>query len=192
MDYAKHLVHDDMLVTGNDNSKIMKVLQQLYSTFLLNDLGDINFFLGIETLHFPGNMITLNQFKYIFELLSKSGMQDSKRMSTPIFSNSKLTANTSTPFEDPTLFLSILGGLQYVTVTRPDIAFSVNKLSQFMANPMLEHWNAVKRILIEMQIWMIANLFLVIVFIMVRILSLRSAANNLLLAAALQRRNSAH
>jgi histone deacetylase 1/2 len=48
---------------------------------------------------------------------------------------------------DPTLYRSIVGALQYATMTRPDIAFSVNKVCQFMANPLESHWKAVKRIL---------------------------------------------
>jgi histone deacetylase 1/2 len=48
---------------------------------------------------------------------------------------------------DPTLYRSIVGALQYETLTRPDIAFSVNKVCQFMSQPLESHWKAVKRIL---------------------------------------------
>ncbi|XP_016191993.1 uncharacterized protein LOC107632866 [Arachis ipaensis] len=66
---------------------------------------------------------------------------------TPMISSLRLIANAGTPFENPTLYRSIVGGLQYATITRPDISFSVNKLSQFMSNPCQEHWVAVKRVL---------------------------------------------
>ncbi|XP_016206077.1 uncharacterized protein LOC107646406 [Arachis ipaensis] len=66
---------------------------------------------------------------------------------TPMISSLRLIANVGTPFENPTLYRSIVGGLQYATITRPDISFSVNKLSQFMSNPCQEHWVAVKRVL---------------------------------------------
>jgi histone deacetylase 1/2 len=52
-----------------------------------------------------------------------------------------------TLFDDPTLYRSVVGALQYATITRPEIAYSVNKVSQFMCSPMEEHWKAVKRIL---------------------------------------------
>nr|KYP49046.1 Copia protein [Cajanus cajan] len=56
-------------------------------------------------------------------------------------------AKTGTLFDDPTLYRSVVGALQYATITRPEIAFSVNKVSQFMCSPMEEHWKVVKRIL---------------------------------------------
>jgi hypothetical protein len=50
-------------------------------------------------------------------------------------------------FENPQLYRTIVGALQYATITRPDIAFAVNKDSQFMHTPTTDHWMAVKRIL---------------------------------------------
>ena len=50
-------------------------------------------------------------------------------------------------FQDPTLYRSVVGALQYVTLTRPEISFAVNKVSRFMAKPLESHWAVVKRIL---------------------------------------------
>nr|KYP61698.1 hypothetical protein KK1_016206 [Cajanus cajan] len=55
-------------------------------------------------------------------------------------------AKEGTLFDDPTLYRSVVGALQYATITRPEIAFDVNKVSQFMCSPMEEHWKAFKRI----------------------------------------------
>lgn len=49
--------------------------------------------------------------------------------------------------QDPTMYRSIVGALQYATLTRPEISFSVNKVCQFLSQPLEEHWAAVKRIL---------------------------------------------
>ncbi|XP_020231175.1 uncharacterized protein LOC109811763 [Cajanus cajan] len=73
-------------------------------------------------------------------------MEDSKGISTPMIGGQQL-AKAGTLFDDPTLYRSVVGALQYATITRPEIAFSVNKVSQFMCSPMEEHWKVVKRIL---------------------------------------------
>lgn len=49
--------------------------------------------------------------------------------------------------EEATHYRSIVGGLQYLTITRPDISFAVNKVCQFLQGPSSVHWMAVKRIL---------------------------------------------
>jgi histone deacetylase 1/2 len=49
--------------------------------------------------------------------------------------------------EDATRYRSIVGALQYLTLTRPDISFSVNKVCQYLNSPTLVHWKTVKRIL---------------------------------------------
>ena len=48
---------------------------------------------------------------------------------------------------NPTLYRSVIGALQYLTLTRPGISYSVNKLSQFMQSPTMMDWQAVKRVL---------------------------------------------
>ena len=74
-------------------------------------------------------------------------MADCKPLPTPMVSNLKLSANGGCPFENPSLYRSIVGSLQYVTITRPELAFPVNKVCQFMQSPMDSHWKVVKRIL---------------------------------------------
>ena len=62
-------------------------------------------------------------------------------------SNLKLSSSYGVPFSDPSLYRSIVGSLQYVTITRPELAFCVNKVCQFMQNPLDTYWKEVKRIL---------------------------------------------
>ncbi|XP_019429706.1 PREDICTED: uncharacterized protein LOC109337236 [Lupinus angustifolius] len=78
-------------------------------------------------------------------------MNTAKSTPTPMGTSCKLTKSGSEQFEDPTLYRSIVGAMQYATVTRPDLAFSVNKVCQFMSKPLLQHWSAVKRILRYLQ-----------------------------------------
>ena len=74
-------------------------------------------------------------------------MLESHAQPTPMVTNLKLSQNASASFSDPSLFRSIVGALQYVLITRPELTFSVNKVSQFMHSPQEHHWKAVKRIL---------------------------------------------
>ena len=58
-------------------------------------------------------------------------MANAKAIPTPMLTSSKLSTQGDSDFENPTLYRSIVGGLQYATITRPDISFSVHKVSQF-------------------------------------------------------------
>uniref|UniRef100_A0A803NGE1 Retrovirus-related Pol polyprotein from transposon TNT 1-94 n=1 Tax=Cannabis sativa TaxID=3483 RepID=A0A803NGE1_CANSA len=98
-------------------------------------------------VHRTGNTISLNQQKYICDLLAKTQLLDSKSQPTPMCSSTKIIATTGTPMQNPTQYRSIIGALQYLTMTRPDISFSVNRLSQYMQQPSSKHWVACKRIL---------------------------------------------
>ena len=89
----------------------------------------------------------LCQKKYISELLAKTKMNDAKPQPTPMISSLQLSKNRGDNILNIKQYRSVVGALQYATITRPDIAFSVNKVSQFMQNPLDEHWKAVKRIL---------------------------------------------
>lgn len=76
-------------------------------------------------------------------------MAECKPVSTPMCTSEKLLAFNGTLLSasDVTRYRSIVGDLQYLTLTRPDIAFPVNKVRQYLHSPTEEHWIAVKRIL---------------------------------------------
>ncbi|GJX46175.1 uncharacterized mitochondrial protein-like protein [Tanacetum coccineum] len=66
---------------------------------------------------------------------------------TPITTTANLALGDSPLFEDPVRYRQIVGSLQYATLSRPDIAYAVNKVCQFLHSPTEKHWSAVKRIL---------------------------------------------
>ena len=74
-------------------------------------------------------------------------MLDCKPTKTPMFLEKNLSKYDGELFEDKTKYASVVGELQYVTLTRPYIAFPVNKACQFMQNSTTAHWFFVKRIL---------------------------------------------
>ncbi|KAL5854235.1 hypothetical protein ACOSQ4_004037 [Xanthoceras sorbifolium] len=74
-------------------------------------------------------------------------MSNCKPCSTPLCSNTKLSRFGGSLFSDVTLYRSTIGALQYLTNTRPDISFTANKLSQYLAASTETHWKACKRLL---------------------------------------------
>jgi hypothetical protein len=130
---------DDIILTGSHSTAIDDLLLSLKRDFAVKDLGSLNFFLGIEVLPNAAGVL-LSQQRYILDLLKRTKMTDAKPVSTPMASSTTLSAFDGEPFSDQTLFRSTVGALQYLALTRPDIAFSVNKLSQFMHKPTTLHW----------------------------------------------------
>jgi hypothetical protein len=139
---------DDIIITSSKPEGITTLLQDLKKDFSLKDLGDLHFFLGIEVNRTRDGLI-LTQEKYAQDLLQKSGMSNCKHASTPLSASEKLSLHKGSQLgpKDATQYRSIVGTLQYLTLTRLDIAFSVNKVCQFFHAPTTEHWTAVKRIL---------------------------------------------
>lgn len=137
---------DDILVTGDSKSQVEVVIKLLHEQFALKDLGPVNYFLGID-VHQTDDQYCLNQSQYILELLERTNMADCNACSTPMSSTTKLSKSGGLPLENPTTYRSTIGALQYLTLTRPDIAYSVNKLSQFLHTPTDLHWAACKHLL---------------------------------------------
>jgi hypothetical protein len=136
---------DDIIVAISSLEGTKCLLKTLKSNFALKDLGDIHYFLGIEVTKL-GDGILLSQAKYSNDVLKRTGMQKCKPANTPMSTPKKLSAYEGTPLgaEDSTRFRSIVGALQYLTLTRPDISFVVNKVCQFLHAPTSVHWTTVK------------------------------------------------
>ncbi|XP_042511002.1 uncharacterized mitochondrial protein AtMg00810-like [Macadamia integrifolia] len=116
----------------------------LGSRFAMKDLGALHYFLGIE-VSTTAQGLFLSQAKYAHDILPRAYMGDIKPMSTPMALRSDST--TSKSFPDVTLYRSLVGALQYLTITCPDISYAVNSVCQFMHAPTIAHFCMVKRIL---------------------------------------------
>jgi hypothetical protein len=115
---------------------------------LLRILENFYYFLGIEVHKLPNGLL-LNEDKYATYLLARVGMHDCTPCPKPVLLSDSLSLTNGKPLgsEDSTRYKSIVGGLQYLTLTRPDLSFSVNKVCQFFYAPTTTHWTDVKRIL---------------------------------------------
>lgn len=138
---------DDIIVASSSSQATDALLKDLQAEFALKDLGDLHYFLGIEVKRTP-NGLHMSQERYAQDVLSRSGMDKAKSVDTPLSTSEKLSladGNLLGP-DDATNYRSVVGALQYLTLTRPDICFAVNKVCQFLHAPTTSHWSAVKRI----------------------------------------------
>jgi hypothetical protein len=121
---------DDILLTGSNSLLLQRLIQLLSSEFKLHDLGSVHYFLGIKVQSTSMGLM-LRQHKYTLDILTRAVMLSCKPVGTPI-STSKATILLDPLFSDATRFRQIVGALQYLTFTHPDICFAVNRVCQFM------------------------------------------------------------
>ncbi|XP_028102607.1 uncharacterized protein LOC114301842 [Camellia sinensis] len=111
----------------------------------MKELGFINYFLGISVVSSSEGYF-LSQHKYATELLANAGMSDCKSYSSPMALKHS-DSSTDISFSNPSLYRSVVGVLQYLTITHPDLSFAMNYACQFMHLPMDSHFAHVKRLL---------------------------------------------
>nr|GFA57920.1 ribonuclease H-like domain-containing protein [Tanacetum cinerariifolium] len=108
----------------------------------MTDLEALNYFLGISaTRHYAA--LFLSQKQYAIELLARAHMTNCNPSRTPVDMDSKLGPE-GVSFQDPTLYRSLAGGLQYLTFTRPDISYAVQQICLYMHDPREPHLAALK------------------------------------------------
>nr|CAN80547.1 hypothetical protein VITISV_010898 [Vitis vinifera] len=137
---------DDIVITGSDQDGIQKLKQHLFTHFQTKDLGKLKYFLGIEIAQSSSGVV-LSQRKYALDILEETGMLDCKPVDTPMDPNVKLVPGQGEPLGDPGRYRRLVGKLNYLTITRPDISFPVSVVSQFLQSPCDSHWDVVIRIL---------------------------------------------
>jgi len=140
---------DDIILTSSSEDAVKVLLQVLKKDFALKDLGDLHYFLGIEVERKPSGDLLLTQKKYAKDILARVGMTKCKPISTPMSAEEKISQydGDSLGPADCTKYRSVVGALQYITLTRPDLAFAVNRVCQYLHSPTTVHWTTVKRII---------------------------------------------
>ena len=137
---------DDMLLTGSSTELVNSIIHILSCEFSMKDLGPVHHFLGVE-ISTTVDGLQLSQSHYAPTILDRSSMLHCKPMSTSLETKFKIDADTSSAAADPSQFRRIVGALQYLTLTQPDLSYNVNYVSQFMHNPTVAHLKLVQRIL---------------------------------------------
>jgi hypothetical protein len=89
----------------------------------------------------------LSQEKYIQDFIDRTSLTDHWTVETPMELNVHLMPTNDEPLEDPTRYRHIVGSFVYLGVTRPDISYSVQILSQFVSAPTQIHYSHLLRVL---------------------------------------------
>ncbi|KAL2944143.1 Retrovirus-related Pol polyprotein from transposon RE2 [Bienertia sinuspersici] len=137
---------DDWILAGNSTKELEDTKHFLSSSFHMKDLGELRYFLGIEVDR-SSQGIFLSQRKYTLDILKEYGMLNARKLKVQMDSTVKLTADQGGPLPDPVAYQKLTGKLLYLTLTRPDVAYSVHILSQFMQAPTTAHIQAARRVL---------------------------------------------
>lgn len=117
---------DDIIITGNHAAFVAEIIKQLGVSFALKDLGPLHYFLGLQIEYTNGGLF-VHQSKYAKDLLSRFHVLDSKPCSNPCASNHYHGPSASPILSDPTAYRSLVGALQYLTFTRPNLSYAVQQ-----------------------------------------------------------------
>ncbi|XP_027351111.1 uncharacterized protein LOC113862195 [Abrus precatorius] len=141
---------DDIILTASSHALRLSIMNLLSSEFAIKDLGPLNYFLGIAVTWHKGGMF-LSQRKYAEEIIDRAGMSSCMSSPTLVNTNAKVGTTSSAPYEDPTLYRSLTGALQYLTFTRQDISYAVQQVCLYMHDPRVDHMQALKRVIQYLQ-----------------------------------------
>ncbi|RVW75990.1 Retrovirus-related Pol polyprotein from transposon RE1 [Vitis vinifera] len=130
----------------NDPEEKKALQNYLSREFEMKDIGHLKYFFGIEVSR-SSEGIFLSQIKYVLDLLQETGMSGCQPVNTPIKEGLKLCVKPNQVSTDNGRYQRLVGRLMYLAHTRPNLAYALSVVSQYMHNPGEQHMNAVMRIL---------------------------------------------
>lgn len=134
------LIYVDDLTVMEDFEKDLDVLiKSSNKNFALKDMGKLSCLLGVEVSYLTNGSLFLSQSKYIIDLQHKTKMLGAKSIATQMVNGLLLSAHYKESFHVTYMYRSVVGALQYATLTHPKISYNVNKACQFMRSHKLEH-----------------------------------------------------
>ena len=138
---------DDFFIMCTNESMKNCFKEELKKLFTIKDLGPLKDCLGMRVTQKDGQ-ITVDQTKYIENLIEKFNMIDAIPVTTPMETGTRLVIPDKEEEKPDLPYQQLIGSLMYVAIgTRPDISFAVSYLSQFNAHYGEGHWKAAKRVL---------------------------------------------
>jgi hypothetical protein len=136
---------DDIVFGGSSNSLVARFAEDMSREFEMSMMGELQFFLELQIKQSKEGTF-VHQAKYTKDIVRKFKMEDSKAMATPMSTTTALDADEEGEHVDQKEYQSMIGSLLYLTVTRPDIQFSVCLCTSFQASPRTSYREAVKLI----------------------------------------------
>jgi histone deacetylase 1/2 len=137
---------DDIILSASSTALLQDIIAHLKTEFAIKDMGPLHFFLGIDVKRRRDGFF-LSQAAYARDVLERAGMVNCKPARTPAEAKSKIASSEGKLFSDPSWYRSMAGALQYLTLTRPDIAYAVQQVCLHMHEPRDSHAAMLKRVL---------------------------------------------
>ena len=137
---------DDMVLSASTTSLLQHIIMRLRSAFAVKDMGPLQYFLGIDVKRNKDGFF-LSQSQYVVDLLERAGLSNCKPADTPADTKPKVSSDDGKLLDDGSSYRSLAGALQYLTITRPDIAYAVQQVCLHMHAPRDCHLAMIKRIL---------------------------------------------
>jgi hypothetical protein len=137
---------DYLVITGSYRDDIKSFKEEMASVFKMSDLSLLHYYLGVEVKQSVSS-ISLSQGVYTMKILERSGMTGCNRCHVPMEARLKLSKQSTQLLVDATAYQSIVGSLWYLVNTRPDLAFVVGYVSNFLEELREDHLTVVKKIL---------------------------------------------
>ncbi|KAL8540548.1 hypothetical protein ACS0TY_001979 [Phlomoides rotata] len=137
---------DDVLITNSNPCLITQLKDFLDRQFTIKDLGLAKFFLGVEIVQ-NSTGTHLCQRKYILDILEDVGLTGCKPSATPLPHGIHIQVDDGVALPDPERYRRLIGRLLYLNLTRPDVTYATQQLSQFVASPCSSHWDTAVHVL---------------------------------------------
>ena len=149
---------DDLIVAYSDEAILNEFKTKLSEQIKIKDVGTLKYCLGMHVEQDSDCSVTITQSGFVNDLLARAGFDDDLHPKKTAAPPSKVLTIRDCPATDAEIremkqapfntYRSIVGSLMYLTgATRPDIAFAVNQLSRYVANPGKPHWECLVHLL---------------------------------------------
>lgn len=133
---------DDIIFTGNDSLEISHLKKKVEVEFDIKDMGKLKYFLGMDFAQ-PKEGIFINQRKHILYMLKETGIMGCKATEMKTESNLKQNSATEGEIVERERYQRLVGRLIYLAHTRPNIAYVVSMVNQFMHSPGTIHFQVI-------------------------------------------------